>query len=283
MEMVKTRFEDGNLVKEYDFSIDPKTLKNFKEECKDYLRAICEGKKNICLFFSGGCDSTIIFFCLKELNIPFKMIHYSVEGEDVTEFKTGIEQLIEHDDIIDCIDISYEDNHKIVVRNFENGLFFPQSNSNVLHYLMDHFNQYDLFLTGVGAEWKLSTNGSIEMITGVVDFLEKNKGRLYNLDTSRIFLSYLNDEAFKQNYEKEIQENEDVNRGVWRHFIRGLIFKKYFPMVLETKREYIFTGPQKTRDLMYHITTNLWPHRNYKNYFFDPKQYFQALEKNENT
>lgn len=286
--MINSYYKNNQYVIDYDTSIDPKILKNYKEECKDYLQTICEGKKNICLLFSGGCDSCFLFYCLKELNIPFKMVSYQIEQletPDELEFLQGISAINDYDDIINVITLTLNELNNILLDHKSKKIYYQQLNSHVLQYLIDNLTEYDFFLTGVGVEIKLLPSGNVRINEIPFPFLNNNKDKLSNLNTNRTFLSYINEELFKNNYLNIMSREELLNLDgnvSHRDFLRGLIYRKYFPKISDKKTPRLFRINEETRKIMNEIEL-LNPNKNIEPFIFFTREYFKALEKNENT
>ena len=59
-----------------DYSLKGKT-KSYKEEVKDHIKSVVEGRDHVYLLFSGGMDSRFLALVLLELGIDFTAITFA--------------------------------------------------------------------------------------------------------------------------------------------------------------------------------------------------------------
>lgn len=269
----------------FDYSVE-KNLKSFKEEVLNELYVIYKNENINDLMFSGGMDSTFILRSLLELGIKPELhtICFTKEASDydglVTKNRCKKYGLKEPNFFY--IDIKEIINHAEKLM-FEEKLFFPMLHGYYVDYFLSKM-QENKFFCGMSCEFKSSPNGIITMGIGPPIVKLKNPNRLYGFDTSRTFLSYVNNPIFKDNYLKE-QPPCPLGENKWH--IRNLIYNNCYSDIDIVEKE--LPGDKHISD---YFKTNIFPVIRekfplielIKPFTFNVQEYFQnksLREKNE--
>jgi hypothetical protein len=182
--------------------------------------------------FSGGMDSTFILRSLLELGINPKL-HTISFSKDQTDYdslrakdqckKFGVQEpeffYIDRDEFFKHVDFL----------TYGKGMAYP-----TLHcYFVDYFiSRMEMegkkFFCGMSCEYRAS-NGFITMNVAPPIIKYANPDRLYGFDSSRTFLSYVNNPIFKDNYLKENPTIDVYGEHLW--WIRDLIYSNCYPEI----------------------------------------------------
>lgn len=264
-----------------DYSVE-EGLKSFKEEVLDALNCVHKDSNVSNQMFSGGMDSTFILRSLLELGIT-PQLHTISFSKDQTDYdslrvkdqckKFGLQEpkffYLDKYDLFKHIDIL----------TYEKQIAFP-----TLHcYYVDYFlskMEGEKFFCGMSCEYRTS-KGFITMNVAPPAIKHFNPNRLYGFDSSKTFLSYVNNPIFKQNYLKENPIIDAYGENIW--YIRDLIYKDcYSEIGVITKK-----SPDDS-----HISSDFYEHKlpNIKRFLpviilmkpfkFNAEEYFNNKEKN---
>jgi hypothetical protein len=260
-----------------DYSVED-NLKTFKEEVLDVLNLAHKDFNVSDQMFSGGMDSTFILRSLLELGINPKLhtISFSKDQTDYDSLRVkdqckrfGVPEpeffYIDRDEFFNHVDFL----------TYEKGRAYP-----TLHcYYVDYFlsrteNKNKSFFCGMSCEYRAS-NGFVTMNIPPPIIKQANPNRLYGFDSSRTFLSYVNNPIFKDNYLKENPTIDIYGEDLW--WIRDLIYSNCYS-------EIDIIAKHVPDDI--HLTTDFYQHklptiRNLhpivfltKPFVFDVKKYF---------
>lgn len=258
---------------EIDYSIE-KNLKSFKEEMLDYLSEKCKTDKKIYLLLSGGMDSQMLAHCLRELDVDFEAVTYCF-SPNFTDYDSILSTKIAKDFGIKQNKIYLE---KQSFFNHINNLAKKEVVYQVLNnYYVDyaiHNNGDGIYISGAASEFKVEGNKIPIPFNALLVHL--NNQNFFNFTTERIFLSYINDEIFINEYMKHSDPLA----------VRDMIYTKYFPNIKKEKK----TWPEDEylREDFHNIAKknlfliNPLPFIT-KNYFFDIEEYFTKKKMRNNN
>jgi hypothetical protein len=220
-------------INEYRLSLDysvENSLKTFKEEVLDDLYATHKNFNVNDQMFSGGMDSTFILRSLLELGITPKL-HTMSFSKDQTDYdslrvKDQCKKFGVQEPEFFYMDKDKFSNH-VKFLTYEKQIAYPS-----LHcYYVDYFlseKENKSFFCGMSCEYRAS-NGVITMNVAPPIIKKLNPNKLYGFDSSRTFLSYINNEIFKNNFLKENPTIDVLGENIW--WIRDLIYNDCYPEV----------------------------------------------------
>jgi len=205
-----------------DYSVE-EGLKPFKEEVLDALNCIYKESNVSNQMFSGGMDSTFILKSLLELGVT-PQLHTLSFSKDQTDYdslrakdqckKFGIKEpeffYIDKYDLLKHIDIL----------TYEKKIAFPTLHCYYVDYFLSKMGE-EKFFCGMSCEYR-SSKGIVTMNVAPPIIKYFNPNRLYGFDSSRTFLSYVNNSIFKDNYLKQNPVIEGYGENIW--YIRDLIY-----------------------------------------------------------
>jgi hypothetical protein len=215
-----------------DYSVED-DLKTFKEEVLDALNLTHKNFNVNDQMFSGGMDSTFILRSLLELGINPKLhtISFSKDQTDYDSLRAkdqckefGVQEpeffYMDRDEFFKHVDfLTYEKN-----------MAYPTLHCYFVDYFLSRMEmEGKKFFCGMSCEYRAS-NGFITMNVAPPIIKHANPDRLYGFDSSRTFLSYINNEIFKSNFLKETPNIYGYGEDLW--WIRDLIYNNCYP---ETK------------------------------------------------
>jgi hypothetical protein len=208
---------------EIDYSVE-KNLKSFKEEMLDYLSEKCKTYKKIYLLLSGGMDSQMLAHCLRELNVDFEAVTYCfnpnfTDYDSVLSSKVAKQLDIKHNKIYLNKEQLFEHIEKLAKKE----IVYPVLNNYYLDYAMNK-NGEGIYISGACSEFKIQDN-QISIHFNILSVHQNNKN-IFNFTTERIFLSYINDEIFINEYQKHSDP----------FAVREKIYAKYFPNIKIEKK-----------------------------------------------
>ena len=209
-----------------DYSVE-EGLKPFKEEVLDILNCVHKDSDVGSQMFSGGMDSTFILRSLLELGVTPRL-HTLSFAKDQTDYdslrvkdqckKFGIKEpeffYIDKYDLFKHIDIL----------TYEKKISFPTLHCYYVDYFLSKMGE-EKFFCGMSCEYR-SSKGIITMNVAPPIIKHFNPNRLYGFDSSRTFLSYVNNSIFKDNYLKENPVIEGYGENIWH--IRDLIYNNCY-------------------------------------------------------
>jgi hypothetical protein len=212
-----------------DYSVE-EGLKPFKEEVLDTLNCVHKDFDIESQMFSGGMDSTFILRSLLELGLTPRL-HTLSFAKDQTDYdslrakdqckKFGIKEpeffYIDKYDLFKHIDIL----------TYEKKIAFPTLHCYYVDYFLSKMGE-EKFFCGMSCEYR-SSNGIVTMNVAPPVIKYFNPNRLYGFDSSKTFLSYVNDSIFKDNYLKENPIIEGYGENIW--YIRDLIYNACYPEI----------------------------------------------------
>lgn len=214
------RFIFSNINKCYvhiDYSVEP-SLASFKEEIHAYLKDLYQNNKEITLFFSGGMDSRFLARCMLDLNIPFKAYTYvfsktKTDYDSLVSTKFCTQYNIEHETIFLDKDKLFEHIKKL----YDKEIVFTVRNNYYMSFaanakIEDGYN--GIFLTGAASEFKIEDN-KISFPYNVLH-LQQQYNNIFNFTTDRIFLAYINNTLFKENYNNTSIDWTDIRIKIYQ-------------------------------------------------------------------
>jgi hypothetical protein len=264
-----------------DYSVE-EGLKPFKEEVLDTLNCVHKDFDIESQMFSGGMDSTFILRSLLELGLTPRL-HTLRLAKDQTDYeslrekdqckKFGIKEpeffYIDKYDLFKHIDIL----------TYEKKIAFPTLHCYYVDYFLSKMGE-EKFFCGMSCEYKTS-KGFITMNVAPPAIKHFNPNRLYGFDSSKTFLSYVNNPIFKQNYLKENPIIDGYGENIWH--IRDLIYKDCYSEIDAITKK----SPDDS-----HISSDFCEHKlpNIKRFLpviilmqpfkFNAEEYFKNKEKN---
>jgi len=220
-------------VNEYRMSLDysvEDNLKTFKEEVLDALNAVHKDFNVNDQMFSGGMDSTFILKSLLELGINPKL-HTISFSEDQTDY----DSLRVKDQCkkfgIPNPEFFYIDRYKffrhVDFLTYEKRIAYPTLHCYYVDYFLSKMEDKSFFC-GMSCEYRAS-NGFITMNVAPPTIKRCNPNKLYGFDSSKTFLSYINNEIFKNNFLKENPTIDTYGENIW--YIRDLIYNNCYPEI----------------------------------------------------
>jgi len=181
------------------------------------------------LAFSGGIDSTALFFLLENQNIPFDIAIIDYEQRDSSK-----------DEVIYATQLAHKYNKKCFIATFDKELTFNEKNARDYRYrffkelIKEH--SYETLLTAHQLndklEWflmQLSRGAGVNELLGLEEFIYKN-----NYTINRPLLEYSKEQLQEyldtNNYKYFIDEtnfNQNYTRNYFRHNFSDKFLSKY--------------------------------------------------------
>jgi hypothetical protein len=212
-----------------DYSVE-EGLKSFKEEVLDTLNCVHKDSDVDSQMFSGGMDSTFILRSLLELGVTPRL-HTLSFAKDQTDYdslrvkdqckKFGVKEpeffYIDKYDFFKHVDIL----------TYEKKVSFPTLHCYYVDYFLSKRGE-EKFFCGMSCEYRTS-KGIIKMNVAPPIIKYFNPNRLYGFDSSKTFLSYVNNPIFKDNYLKDNPIIDSYGENIW--YIRDLIYNDCYPEI----------------------------------------------------
>jgi hypothetical protein len=259
-----------------DYSVED-NLKTFKEEVLDALNLAHKDFNVSDQMFSGGMDSTFILRSLLELGINPKL-HTISFSKDQTDYdslrvkdqckKFGVKEpeffYIDRDEFYKHVDFL----------TYGKRIAFPTLHCYYVDYFLSRMEMEDKkFFCGMSCEYR-SSNGFITMNVAPPVIKYYNPNRLYGFESSRTFLSYVNDEIFKNNFLKQ-NPTIDYGENIW--WIRDLIYNNCYPeidIITKHNPDDAYVSTYFYEHKLYTIKKLLHNFALMKPFVFDVKKYF---------
>ena len=258
-----------------DFTVDV-NLKSFKEEVLDYVYGLYLLHGNMPLLFSGGNDSVFLMRTLVELGIKPDLVSFTLlPGEETLP---GIKNICARYSLkepeyiyISKSKVMEHINYTSDVRN----LMYPMLHGFVMDYVLSIFKNTK-FLTGMGSEFK-QYETRVMLPPGPWLVKNNNPGRLFDFTNSRTFLSYVNDNINKLNYNRPMKfielENKNVKANFW--YIRDLIYNNCYPdLNLPPKDGFTLQTTIQEDERIFNKKLKKSSMNNIKPFYFDLNNYF---------
>lgn len=275
-----------------DYSVEA-DLKSFKEETLNHVYSLYK-EHGTSLLLSGGNDSMFILRALKELDITPDIVTFSFNKNTLgNEYKKLYDTCAKFNiNKPDLIYINFKEIYEYInyltdVRN----IYYP-----ILHgYVMDYFlntQSKSKFLSGMGSEYREQEHNRDYLKFAVGPFLVKNNNpnRIFDITSSRTFLSYINTDICKLHYSKPVSylkmiHNSTPRPNIW--YIRDLIYNNCFPDLNLPDKFLGYDVEENNED--YNLTFSLFikklKNTNYKptaDYLFNLRQYYSNKTRTQN-
>jgi hypothetical protein len=264
-----------------DYSVED-SLKTFKEEVLDALNLAHKDFNVRNQMFSGGMDSTFILKSLLELGIN-PTLHTISFSKDQTDYdslrakdqckKFGVQEpdffYIDRNEFFKHVDFL----------TYEKCMAYPTIHCYFVDYFISRIRMKDKkFFCGMSCEYR-SSDGFVTMNVAPPIIKYANPDRLYGFDSSRTFLSYINNEIFKSNFLKENPTIDGYGKNLW--WIRDLIYSNFYPEIGIITKTSAADKYISTDFFMHKLPTirNLYPTIfSKKPFVFDVKKYFSEKD-----
>jgi hypothetical protein len=185
-----------------DYSLKGKT-KSYKEEVKDHIKSVVEGRDHVYLLFSGGMDSRFLALVLLELGVDFTAITYAFSSRyDDYDSYVSKDFSKQHGFKHELFNVGSFDVWSCVEKHYEKGIKLLYINGYLIFLAIQKYNKPNsVFLTGAGSEFRIKDKKIKKKL--LISMLQVAYPNIYNFTTDKILFSYLDEPIIKDNWQDE--------------------------------------------------------------------------------
>lgn len=200
------------------------TTKSFKEEVKDHIKSVVEGRDHVYLLFSGGMDSRFLALVLLELGIDFTAITFAFSSRyDDYDSYVSKDFSKQHGFKHELFNVGSFDVWSCVEKHYEKGINFSIMHRYLILLAVQKYNKSNcVFLTGAGSEVHI-TDKKIKTIL-LVSMFQIVYPNIYNFTSDRILFSYLDNPIIKNNWQ---------DKSLGKFDLRNKLYNSIYPDKLE--------------------------------------------------